>query len=564
MSFWFKAALVMVILLGAMAGAGVAGYVIGERKVFPYPYVKGAENSFAKRYRSVVPYEPPAHKRLQAESILLQLEGEGVLVPIERPGTGGGVTSFGDAVVLLTYDGQFFSARSASGVEPLRITPPDNGWHDYDALRDSPDYADYDIESGALRYDAVEYFKMDDSQGLAISYSYFNKEAVCYQRVVATLQVDAGVAAIEEVVATADDWEILFASNPCLPLKKEWRAIEGHIGGGRLAFRAPGTLYLANGDYSLDGMYAPQAIAQDPAMDYGKVFEIDMRTRQATTLSRGHRNTQGIAVTPDGQVWVVEHGPRGGDELNAVFEGANFGWPLETLGTTYVKTPWPLAISYGRHDTFDPPVFAWVPSVATSSMTVISGFSESWAGDFIIGSLKDQSLHRVRADTRRALFAERIYIGERIRDVHEHTDGRLVLWTDSHYLYFVEEADLGFVGEFVAHVIDKQSYDDRTRKAVQTAITSCMECHSFDQNDSAGAPSLAGIFDRVIAGSAYAGYSDGLASLPGRWSRDNLTAFVQDPAAFAPGTTMPDPGIDDPEIAAAVVTILEALRQTVE
>lgn len=557
--------LLMVGSLLVIGFAAIAGYVIGQYQIFPFSYIKLAEQSFKKAYRVVAPVEQSTHRQLSAESILLKLAGDGVLVPIELPQRGGGgLTSFGDSVVLLTREGTFFSARSADDLELLAIQAPDNGWRAYADLAELPQYSDYVIEPQVIRYNDVEYFDAADSRGLAISYTEFDDANVCYQTAVAVLELDDGVDDIRAVVAAQDDWEVVFRTNPCLPLKTEYAAIEGHMAGGRLAFAGPSTLYLASGDYAWDGIYAPEAIAQDPAAEYGKVMAIDIGTRQATMVSRGHRNTQGIGLSEDGRLWVVEHGMRGGDELNAIVAGGNFGWPEETLGTTYAKTPWPPAESYGRHDIFDRPVFAWLPSIAPSSITLIAGFSDSWDGDLLVGSLKDQSLHRVRLDGDSVLLAERIYIGERIRDVHQHSDGRLALWTDSSYLYFVNESTISFVAEFVTDYIEEESYDEATANRVRTAIESCMECHSFDQGNDGSAPSLGGVFGRAIAATDYAGYSEALASKAGLWSHDNLVAFVQDPTAFVPGTTMPDTGIDDPLVAEEVVNILEALRQTAQ
>lgn len=420
MKFSSRTLLLLVAGLFVVGVVAVAGYVIGQYQVFPFQFIKMAEQSAKRVYRSVVPAELPTRRQLRAESILLKLEGDGVLVPVDLPQRGGGgLTSFGDSVVLVTREGTFFSAKSADDLQLLNIKAPNNGWRAYADLADSPQYAEYVIEPQVIRFNDVEYFDTTDGQGLAISYSEFDDANVCYQTAIAFLELDHSVENIRDVVAAQDDWEVVFRTKPCLPLKKEYAAIEGHMAGGRLTFAGPSTLYLASGDYAWDGIYAPQAIAQDPAAEYGKVMAIDVVTKQATMVSQGHRNTQGIGLSEDGRLWVVEHGMRGGDELNAIVAGGDYGWPQETLGTTYAKTPWPPADSYGRHDTFDRPVFAWLPSIAPSSITLLDGFSDSWDGDLLVGTLKDQSLHRVRLNDNSVLFAERIHIGERIRDVRD-------------------------------------------------------------------------------------------------------------------------------------------------
>lgn len=100
-------------------------------------------------------------------------------------------------------------------------------------------------------------------------------------------------------------------------------------------------MHLASGDYSWDGVYADDVIAQKDEFDYGKVIEINVETRVAKQISKGHRNTQGIAIDRLGDLWTVEHGHRGGDELNRIVEGADYGWPSVTLGTRYSGLPLP-------------------------------------------------------------------------------------------------------------------------------------------------------------------------------------------------------------------------------
>jgi glucose/arabinose dehydrogenase len=289
-----------------------------------------------------------------------------------------------------------------------------------------------------------------------------------------------------------------------LPLKQEKRAIEGHMAGGRLAFAPPDTLVLASGDYNLDGVYGPGAAAQDPSMDYGKVIEINLGTGAATIVSSGHRNMQGISFDHDGKLWVVEHGMRGGDEINHVVAGENYGWPKETLGTLYNKMPWPSGHSYGRHEQFRSPTFAWLPSVAPSGLTLIDGFHETWDRDLLMSTLRLQSLYRIRIEDERVKFAERIFVGKRIRYVQQHSDGRIVLWTDDHEMIFLTIDEEGFITEFIDDHFDEAGYSVTARQNIQDALESCMQCHSFDPGDHVNAPSLGRIFNAPIAGLEFA------------------------------------------------------------
>ena len=415
-----------------------------------------------------------------------------------------------------------------------------------------------------FRYNDVIYFDSGSRHGFAVSYTKFDKDRECYGTAVAVLFLDADSRTIQQLSARAEDWNVIYRTRPCLPLKEERRAIEGHMAGGRLAFARPDTVMLASGDYNLDGVYGPGAAAQDPSMHYGKVIEIDLGTGEARSLSSRHRNMQGISIDHDGELWVVEHGVRGGDELNHVVAGENYGWPEETLGTLYNKMPWPGAGPQGRHEAFRAPTFAWLPSVAPSGLTLIDGFHDIWDRDLLMSTLSGQSLHRIRIKDGCVKFAERIHVGKRIRDVHQHSDGRLVLWTDEHEMIFLTIDEGGYITEFIDAHFEHSEYTEIQRQSIRDAVNSCMECHSFDPGDHVNAPSLGRVFNAPIGATSYGGYSQALKARSGRWSRPELRAFLSDPAAYAPGTLMPASGITDPFIIEEVIDLLEAVAEEVE
>ena len=163
-------------------------------------------------------------------------------------------------------------------------------------------------------------------------------------------------------------------------------------------------------------------------VSYGKTLLIDMYTGAASTFTTGHRNQEGLYIDPTGNIWSSEHGPKGGDELNLLVKDRNYGWPIVTYGTNYDAMPWPLNPHPGRHDGFEAPVYAWVPSVGLSSITSVrKKLFDRWKGDLLVASLGGMSIWRVRTDRGRVVTAERIEIGERIRDLIEDEEGRLIL-----------------------------------------------------------------------------------------------------------------------------------------
>lgn len=559
-----------ILAAGGMALGFVAffsGYTIGRYEIGPFELAQRAEYKFfgtrfvVARKAAAVADWPTTAKRI--DSIFVDLDADIGLVPVERVGAGGGMTSFGDAVLLVTHEGGIFAIRSGESITPTSIVAPENGFDAYKAAAEG-ELKGYSHNLSYFRFNDILHYQSDSARGLAVSYTEWNEQEGCYGTAVAILPIDPSVDNIEDVEAQADDWKVIFRTQPCLPPKKEYRAIEGHTAGGRIAFRAPNVLVLASGDYSWDGIYAPEAIAQDPGNDYGKIIEIDLETGDANQISIGHRNTQGIAFDKAGDLWVVEHGHRGGDELNLITNGSNHGWPLETLGTRYNGLPVPGALSYGRHETYKRPVFSWLPSIATSSLTTIENFHESWDGDLLLGGLNSQSLYRVRVIEGRVLFDEKIPVGQRIRYVHQHTDGRIVFWTDDEYVVFLTPSEEDATTKFIADYFAALDLDETIKTQTQAAVNSCMQCHSFRPDEHYSAPGLGAIAGARIGDTPFVGYSSGMSGASGVWSTDSLLAYIDNPSGVVSGTLMPDPGVEDPKVQREIVNLLEALRNNNE
>ena len=149
--------------------------------------------------------------------------------------------------------------------------------------------------------------------------------------------------------------------------------------------------------------------------------------------SYGHRNPQGAALHPaTGRLWLHEHGPRGGDEVNLIRPGANYGWPLVSHGINYSGTPVGTgnATAAGVTD----PLHTWVPSIAPSGMAFYRGEAfPGWQGSLLVGALKDRLLARLTLEGERVVAEERFLentVG-RIRDVRVGPDGLVYLLTDA-------------------------------------------------------------------------------------------------------------------------------------
>ncbi len=209
--------------------------------------------------------------------------------------------------------------------------------------------------------------------------------------------------------------------------------------GSRLTFGADGFLYVGTGDRG------DRDRAQDLNDVAGKVLRIDptggipadnpfvsQPEALAAVYSWGHRNIQGIATHPDtGEVWAHEHGPRGGDEVNRLAAGLNYGWPLITHGREYSGSQVGQGIS--TQAGLEQPVVHWTPSVAPSGMAFYTGDAfPDWKGDLFVGALAGQHLARLQMEGERVIGHERLLDQQvgRIRDVRTGPDGFLYLLTD--------------------------------------------------------------------------------------------------------------------------------------
>jgi aldose sugar dehydrogenase len=202
--------------------------------------------------------------------------------------------------------------------------------------------------------------------------------------------------------------------------------------GSRIVEAQDGTVFITTGDRGTGpgGMQA-----QDPETVEGSVIHLNRDGSTATTIegwrrgvySIGHRNAQGATLGTDGALWLVEHGAQGGDEVNRVESGKNYGWPVISYGVNYGGAP----IGEGQaQDGMEQPLHYWDPSIAPSGMIVYSGaLVPEWAGNIFTGSLNTSFLSRLDPETaaETGFAEERIEAEEtgRVRDIREAPDGSI-------------------------------------------------------------------------------------------------------------------------------------------
>lgn len=226
--------------------------------------------------------------------------------------------------------------------------------------------------------------------------------------------------------------KVIFRQQPALDSRLHF--------GSRIVFGRDGTLFLTLGERSIP---AGRAQAQDLGSDLGKIVRIDRDggiPRDNPLVGRsgvrpeiwsyGHRNVQAAALDPaSGRLWTVEHGARGGDELNQPQAGRNYGWPVISYGIEYNGEP--IGAGLTAKDGMQQPVYYWDPVIAPSGMLFYTGaMFPAWRGSIFVGGLAGAKLVRLQMRDGRVAGEEWLLQGRRIRDVRQGPDGAIYVLTD--------------------------------------------------------------------------------------------------------------------------------------
>ncbi len=231
------------------------------------------------------------------------------------------------------------------------------------------------------------------------------------------------------------DVEVVFSQQPKVKSTAHF--------GSRLAFDGKGHLFITMGERS-SAKFRVQA--QDLNSHLGKIVRLNedgsvpkdnpfigKEGARPEIWSYGHRNVQAAALNPaTGELWEIEHGPRGGDELNVAEAAKNYGWPVISYGENYNGTP--VGSGKTKAEGMEDPLYQWTPVIAPSGMTFYSGkLAPEWERNIFVGGLRSEALVRLEMEGRKVLLEERLLknLGERIRDVVEGPDGAIYVATDA-------------------------------------------------------------------------------------------------------------------------------------
>lgn len=467
------------------------------------------------------------------------------------PRNGGGIEELEDGYLVATGKGYLYylalNNNEVMTAHKLKSSIP---------INDSEFTQSGESEYGLRVFRVTDILLKLEGKGLTLfaSHHYWKKEQDCVVLRVSTLKTNIADFLSGNV---ADNWHTLFESKPCMPRSSGNRSKEfhGEESGGKMIWYQNNSILMTIGDHHFDGWNSTIIAAQNPNSDYGKTLLINTDTGLSKIFTLGHRNPQGLAKGLDGDIWETEHGPQGGDELNLLVQGENYGWPLVTYGTEYRQKSWPISINPDNHQGFSEPIYSWIPSIAISNLIVVKkDLFRRWKGDLLIASYSN-SLQRARIRNGRVVTLEPIHLRRRngrIRDLIEDSKGRIVLLFDTGSIVLVKPINNA----------SSTLKDDKLSPLVRGELlfASCLGCHAAsDGTNHKIGPDLAHIYNRPIASATGYNYSEGLKNISGSWSVKNLDSFLTNPQAFAAGNKMQINGIREASDRTALIQYMQSL-----
>lgn len=541
---------------GLVAAAFGYGFVAGAYRLPPFYQIAWLKNNVAERLvsRPSVYVPPTAQSASVVPTALQRLLVKRVALPnADQEFSGGGsLATAGDLLYVLNRDGdvQVFDVRRPAALATAVPAPPIN----VDDLMRSR--VRYEISLYWFRVDGAFAEVVDDStQVLYATHNRFDVDRECFtfnlSRSTLTRRGDS--------VVVREPWRTILTTSPCMALQgREGNGrhpFSGHISGGRMLSLDGDHLLVTIGDFNFDGYLRP-AWSSDRSNLYGKYVVVHKRTGAAEIFAVGARNNMGIFRDDDGIIWSTESGPQGGDELNIIERGADYGWPTSTYGIGYESTPWdPSMEAPGRHERARQPSFAWIPSIVPTAILRLARDTDrfsAWGGDLLLGTLRDQSLHRLRVNGEGAVvYDERIWLGERIRDLVRLSTGELALLTDaSGQLLIIADGGPEYERQSEVTVQALAALDrfdalaDPDAVAAGTVVDGeglflqkCASCHAIDGRIITG-PALDGVLQRVIGSRPGYSYSASLASDGRPWTTPLMQRYLLTPEVDFPNTRM--------------------------
>jgi len=503
------------------------------------------------------------------ETNLLTLERLDVpLGNVDGSATGGAIDTFSGYLLYASANGHLGTLNLGTGAlrySGIRVPM------DYDAVRQNV-FADK-IQFNQNWYRVHDlYIRQTDTQNadLYVSHHIFREDDQTICNVVNRTQISA----TSEGLTFSGNWEEIFRLDVCVPLiDYDWR-FNGHMSGGRMATYDDEHILLSVGEFGLANfLNTPELVQGDSGNQLAKILKLNLATGEAFVFASGVRNPQGLTRDRHGRIWETEHAAKGGDELNLLREGLDYGWPNVALGTEYgaPRTAFPRTPVQGSHNGYESPTYAFVPSIGVAGLLSVSGENgfSLWQDDLLVASLVGETLYRLRPDGDRIIYAEPMKLGARLRDIIAMPNGWVAILTGNRSVIFLRDAEANSEAErtFTSAGYDALAPLEQAARNFSGNYSwgrdlfrgACSSCHRVD-GETEVAPPLNAIIGRRIGQYEGYPYSEALENASGRWTAGKLNNFMANPQEAFPGTTMPGINLDKYE-RRAVVEYLQGLEE---
>jgi len=561
-----KVVLKYVALVFIVSTVFIYGILIGRYEVFPFELVQKLKDKVTETIR---PGEVQVFEGRVETTALQRLYINRIYLAEDKGRGGAMVTDSLDVFIIDREGGLLF--LDLESFEMLETDVPQLSMG-LETLRESDLMDRSDFMLRHFRVSGAHIERASENQHTLFVYHQFY-DGRCFTSKLSRIKLKKA----ENRITSESEWEVVYTTDPCLqPIPEglyedERWAFAGHMSGGRILRYDENHLMLTIGDYHFDG-FKVETVSMDPENPYGKFILVNEDTGEWSIYAKGSRNAQGLYRDKDGVIWSTEHGPQGGDELNIVERGKNYGWPVESLGINYQNRSWGESERQGRHDKYDAPIYAWANSLGVSDLVRIENEKFSlWAGDLIVTSLRVGTIRRLRPDSTnsRIIYDERIDIGHRIRNINVLADGSILLRTDDNYLIHIDDAgpvyeefdyprfmDENTIARRFSTIVAGDEQPGPALSSREIFTRSCGDCHGMDQRMLSG-PSLGNLANRQVGGLENYRYSAALERSDRVWNHELLSQYILAPQQVFPGTTMAGVNLSDEELRLLVEYLLE-------
>lgn len=403
----------IIIFVIIIPGVFYAGYLAHENRVFPLrPFVKRtlielgvSEKTLRILRKGKLPEITFELSSIDIDSAYYPFKGK--IYDLPTKANYGGIEAFGDGIIFVDGAGLvwYFKNGDFKLIQSKKI-PNIIGLNENEKNNIDQDFAvvkDIAIIDNYIYASAIEYVVPKECVNLSIF----------------RIKLANGIEGKMEF----GDWKKIFNTEPCIKINTEDESIDMIEAGGRIISLSKTDILFSVGAFGKDGVNGKDH-SQDRDSHYGKMIKLDLSTFAPEIFTIGHRNPQGLLLTQNGRVFSTEHGPQGGDELNLIIKGRNYGWPLVTFGTQYDEYFWPLDRGLKDHSGFEKPIYSWVPAIGVSHLIEVRNKTlPHWDGDLLVSSLYAVSLYRIKLNGLSPIVIEPIYVGSRIRDIINYRNG---------------------------------------------------------------------------------------------------------------------------------------------